>query len=642
MIEQVITGKDREAKYLRIEEYESNRTNRRADIIVRKTLDMLSQEAKKENKQIEVAFYLRVSTKNKSQEMALKEQQRYMERIEKSNKEWKVSWYIDFGKTGTNTNRKDFQRLMEDAKHKKFSYIIAREVARFARNVSQSLVITDELREIYSIGAYFLFDEIDTLRMQDRSKFIDKAKQSEEEAWRTSKRVHATLDNQIEYDEENRAYGPPRGSASSFGFISDKDNKQHWLLDKEQAETVKEIFSLAEQGMTLKGIKVELEKKRAKNSKGDVIWHYSTISRILRNTIYIGLQYQGKEVILPEGFLEKKRTRTDKKDWILVDVRNYVPVLIAEEQFYKVQHLLESRQNEAFKRERFETLEIEDKDIWSSLLLCACGSSYRRDGGNGKMAIYRCYNQINYGSLASRQRQGLDTTGACGMKSIAQWKLQLMLEKVVNLLISDKEFILDKAIAVFNQYSVEDKDSLSEKELDKLKRELKKCKSRKKVLTDSFVEGYMDEQEYKGALKETKKIMDNLEYKIKQLEIQNSTVNVSEQTTSIKNVLSELLNNKEYNRALIYNLVDLVVHKEDNRYLWFLNFASVQEEQNIADKDKMVFIKKAGLSTKRIVKSRATFLTSFTIDDTDARNYKYNHSLGYVKRWKDIEVEVYL
>lgn len=645
MIEQVLTGKDRDTKYLKIEEYEKNRTKRRTNIILRKYLIMLSQEAKIRNEKVKIAFYLRVSTKNKSQEMALKEQQRYMERIEKENTEWKVSWYIDFGRTGTNTNREDFQRLLKDAKHKKFSYVVAREVARFARNVSQSLVITDELRELYGIGAYFIFDDIDTLKMEDRSKFIDKAKQSEEEAWRTSKRVHATLDNQIEYDENNRAFGPPRGSASSFGFKSDKANKQHWLFDEEQAETVRLIFNLAEQGLTPKAIKCELEKRRLKNSKGESVWHISTISRMLRNTIYIGLQYQGKEVILPEGFLEKKRTRTDKKDWILVDVKEYIPVMISEEQFYKVQNLLESRQDANFRKDRLEAIEVKEKDIWTCLLLCSCGSSYRKDGGQtkDKMAVYRCYNQINYGSVTSRQKTGLDTAGACGIKSIAQWKLLLMLDKVVELIIADKNAIIDKAISVFKRYQVSEESDLSERELNNLYKDIKKLKSRKRTLTESFVEGYMDDEEYKVALKEAKKQIDALEKKVKQLEAgTNKANNITEVIASIEQVLHSLLNDREYNRALIYNLVDLVVHKEDDKYLWFLNLAPVQEEKDISDNDKMVFVKKAGLITKRIVKSRATFLTSFIIDDTDAKNFKYSHQLGYVKRWSDIEVEVYL
>lgn len=43
--------------------------------------------------------------------------------------------YIDEGITGTSTNkRKNFMRMMEDAREGKFDLIVTREVSRFARN----------------------------------------------------------------------------------------------------------------------------------------------------------------------------------------------------------------------------------------------------------------------------------------------------------------------------------------------------------------------------------------------------------------------------------------------------------------------------------------------------------------------------
>lgn len=644
MIEQVLDGRNSKINCLGVEAYERSRKNRRSDIVVRKTLKMLSQEAKQKNEQMQIAFYLRVSTKNKSQEMALKEQQRYMERLEKEHPEWKVSWYIDFGKSGTNTNRQEFQRLLQDAENKKFTYIVAREVARFARNVSNSLVITDELRENFGIGAYFLFDDIDTLIMEDRSKFIDKAKQSEEEAWRTSKRVHATIDNQIEYDEDDKAFGPPRGSIPSFGFKIDRENKQHWLVDEEQAEVVKFIFNLAERGLSLKSIKIELEKQRMKNTKGEVKWHYSTIGKILRSPVYIGYQYQGKDIILPEGFLEKKKTRTAKENWILVDVKNYIPIIIAEEQYSKVQELLEEKRSDKFVKEKLEDIEVKKKDIWTSLLLCNCGNSFRLDGGqsNTKMSVYRCYNQINYGSVAVRKKAGLDITDACGIKSIAQWKLWLMFEKVIDLLIDNKETIIAKAISLYEEYCIAEKNDISESNVKLLHKEIRDINNRKKVLLSSFTEGYIDDKEYQEALKDLKRKSDVVNQKLEQIEMAKKKVSLFERSSDVREILIEILNDRNYNQYFIYDLVDLVVHQEDNKYLWFLNFYTDIKEADIKENDKMVFMKKSGFSIKRIIKSKNTLFRTLVIDINDARNYKHKENLGCVKSWNDLEVEIYL
>ena len=96
-----------------------------------------------------VAIYARVSTEHEAQLSALDNQVQYYDDILKKNPDWILyDRYIVEGITGTSTKkRKNFMRMMEDAKAGKFDLIITREVSRFARNTLDTLKYVRMLKE---------------------------------------------------------------------------------------------------------------------------------------------------------------------------------------------------------------------------------------------------------------------------------------------------------------------------------------------------------------------------------------------------------------------------------------------------------------------------------------------------------------
>lgn len=634
----------RENSNISLETYELNRKNRKVEIKLRKLLKELSQEAIELGIRIPVAFYLRVSTKHKSQEQALKEQERYMKSFEAKHPEWLVSWYIDFGETGTNKNRENFIRLLSDARAGLFKYIIAREVARFARNVRLTLEETDVLRDDYNIGVYFIFDDIDTLDMKDRSKLVDKAKQAEEESWKTSQRVHATIDNQIEYDDSGNAFGPPRGAASVFGYINDQSKKYYWLLHEVNAETVDKIFELAEKEYSYMQISRYLEQHGYRTEKGGTKWEASTVSRILHNRIYTGFQYQGQEAIMPENFLNKERTKLDKDNWILVDVREYVPIIIEQERFDKVLAILNGRENNNFRLENRQVSKREGKDIWTNILFCKCGSKYRREYSKKSgtpSAMYRCYNQANHGSKSTREKLGLPLEDSCDMPSIPLWKLLLMEEKVKAIIFSDKEKQIETALELFKRNQVNDIES---RQLDAIKfkeNEIKKLQKKITDLTKVYATGDLDTDNYLEATKMLKKQIEICKHDIEDLRTECVPTNSEEALVEVERVLRAMLDDSG-NAGVLDNLVEAIIHVEENKYVWLLNFKTDIGAFDIAEENRIEFIRKHYFVKKNIVKDKSRFLTSFVIKEKDAREFKYKNNLGHLKRWKDIEVEIYL
>jgi DNA invertase Pin-like site-specific DNA recombinase len=140
-----------------------------------------------------VAIYARVSTEHEAQLSALDNQVQYYDDILKKNPDWILyDRYIDEGITGTSTKkRKNFMRMMEDAKAGKFDLIITREVSRFARNTVDTLQETRKLKKI-GVEVYFTEDNIWTFKDDDGElKLTIMATLAQNESKKISQRVKA-------------------------------------------------------------------------------------------------------------------------------------------------------------------------------------------------------------------------------------------------------------------------------------------------------------------------------------------------------------------------------------------------------------------------------------------------------------------
>jgi len=110
-------------------------------------------------KKIACGLYARVSTNNGHQnpQMQLRELRQFAEK-----RKWKVvAEYVDWGVSGAKDSRPQLDRLMEDAKQRKFRAVCVWKFDRLARNVSHLL---RALETFQSLGIDFisLTEQIDT------------------------------------------------------------------------------------------------------------------------------------------------------------------------------------------------------------------------------------------------------------------------------------------------------------------------------------------------------------------------------------------------------------------------------------------------------------------------------------------------
>lgn len=85
-----------------------------------------------------VAAYLRLSKEeysNEKESNSIANQKLIIDNYLKEHREYKlVDYYIDDGYSGTNFDRPEFQRMLEDIKNKKIDVILIKDLSRLGRN----------------------------------------------------------------------------------------------------------------------------------------------------------------------------------------------------------------------------------------------------------------------------------------------------------------------------------------------------------------------------------------------------------------------------------------------------------------------------------------------------------------------------
>ena len=379
-----------------------------------------------------VAIYARVSTEHEAQLSALENQKQYYDDIMAKHPEWILyDRYIDEGITGTSTKkRKEFLRMMQDAEDGKFNLIITREVSRFARNTVDTLQETRKLKRI-GIEVWFTEDNIWTMNDEDGElRLTIMATLAQNESKKTSLRVKAG--QKVSFQN-----AVPYGTGNILGY--DRVDKQ-FIVNPEQAETVKIIYKLYLSGYGLRTIAYELERLGRLTATGKTVWYTGNISKILNNPFYSGTIVYRKQYV--PDFLEQKRAKNNGEvEQIIVEGKH--ERIISKEDFSRVQEMMNKNKAHANGKQRGVRV---SEDIWCKKMICCCGTQFnKRKWHNTKDGVayaYQCYSSLRSGTVSSRLKRGLSIEGICDVPMIPQWKLNCMASEIFRMFWQDKKRVL--------------------------------------------------------------------------------------------------------------------------------------------------------------------------------------------------------
>lgn len=442
------------------------------------------------NRARKVAIYGRVSTEHEAQLSALENQLQWYDDQVRYHPNWTVcERYIDEGITGTQAKKRPaFLHMIEDAKNGKFDLIVTREVCRFARNVVDTLVVTRELKGI-GVEVFFIDDNIWTMDGDGELRLSLMATLAQEESRKTSERVKAG-------QKISRDNGVLYGNGNILGY--DRVGETY-VINEEQAETVRMIFDLYLQGYGSMKIAGILTEQKRKTASGLVKWSVSNIMRAIKNATYTGTKCYNKS--RSNNFLEQKRINNlDMSTYEYVE--GDFPAIVSQEVWDKAQKIRESRMKPSVVSTTKTTHSKRDsKDIWVNKLRCSCGSSFRKDKWHtkldGKISYgYQCYNQINNGNKKKREALGLDTEGYCDIKMITDWKLDFMAKELLEHLWQDRKASVLIAIDLIKRYYKDERLSENQHDAVSIKAKIDKAQTRLTNLIAMRADGELSKEEY--------------------------------------------------------------------------------------------------------------------------------------------------
>lgn len=586
---------------------------------------------------IKIATYGRVSTEHEAQINALANQLQYYDDVISHHPNWQLTEkYVDEGISGTLARKRpSFLRMVEDAKAGKFQLLITREVSRLCRNTKESLHYTDILKE-RGIEIYFTEDNIWSLDPGDDFKLGMMSLLAEQESKKTGDSVKAG-------QMVSRQNGIIYGSGNVLGYdlvIGKKSCDNHYVVNPEQAETVKRIFQLyLYEDMGMKRIATQLVNEQRRNASGLIKWDVSNVSRVLGNRLYSGyLTYKQSTTISPISHKRVKNTNRDTYEYVKSDK---VPALITDEEWQRVQAKRQKRV--LFDKSTSKAIpKNSPRDVWKKILKCECGKTFKRykwrvnKTTNEACFGYQCKNVTMNHKKSYREAQGIvENDGFCNQKSIAEWKLDFMLREIMNKLWKSPARTVGRICKMIDKHYVQSSTKLkttttpSPEEQDLLQ-EKEHIEKRKKNLLEMRLEGTIDGKGYKTLNEEMDKQLIELEKKL--AECSNTEPKVMENISSkdiidtegIKKVLQETcdLQKKKIDDDFILGFVDRILVREDSTFEWYMNLQNTDEE---------------------FQEENYIFYQEFKLNYDDAREYRKSFgNFLRITQWDDIIVKVFM
>ena len=293
--------------------------------------------------------------------------------------------YVDRGFSGTNFERPDFNRLMEDVKLGRINCIIVKDLSRFVRDYLETTNYIEVILPFLGVRFISVNDHFDTEQECNENKALEvslKNLANDMYAKDVSKRLVVTRKQEMER-------GRFTGSNAPYGYgVDETDPLRHYVIDESAAVVVRDIFRMASEGKSMRYISRTLQERNLSipgqylktghlyQEPGDAVkhWYVGTIGNILRNQAYIGNMVQGRRKSrLCEN---EKRHFTDPDEWIIVE-GTHEP-LVSRELFEQVRGLFRQKVKESpFSSQRGKDVPKQE-DKYLNLLFCGkCGKRLR-------------------------------------------------------------------------------------------------------------------------------------------------------------------------------------------------------------------------------------------------------------------------
>jgi site-specific DNA recombinase len=305
--------------------------------------------------------------------------------------------------TGTSLNRPQFTKLRDLVHQRLVQAVFVYDLDRLSRKLAHQLLLSEEfeqsavaLRIVTTPGgtttpeAQLLSNVRGIIAEYERAKILERTARGRRGRAQAG---HVT-------------YG---GRTLGYVYVKHADKGAHYEVHHEEAALVRRIFRLCVEDrlstyaiaalLTREGVLTPLGQRR---TLAALVWHPSTIASILRNTTYVGTQYEGKRQSLPGKKNPDKKTRVrymPREAWIPIAV----PPIIDPATFEAAEAQLQRNKRLARRNRKHEYLLVGGR------LRCGQCASTMSGGNKQSIPYYLCGRKPFQDAAAPHTRRSIQT-----------------------------------------------------------------------------------------------------------------------------------------------------------------------------------------------------------------------------------------
>ena len=313
------------------------------------------------------ALYLRLSKDDgdKEESESISNQRKILRAFAEENKIIVYDEYVDDGFSGTNFDRPDFQRMMNDIKNKKINMVITKSLSRLGRDYIETGRLIEKFFPENDIRYIAILDDVDTLLDSSTDFVALKNLMNDFYAKETSKNVKKTKNRKRKND------GFYYISQAPFGYKK-IDVKGNLEIVEDQAKLIRRIYKefkegkgtyqiaqmLNREGILTPGLQMKLPVAVKNETPITKIWDCTQVRRILQNPVYIGTVVQNKTRKI--SYKSKKKINTPKDEYLYME--NHHQPIIDLETWDIVQKIFENKEEQRIS---------ENDELLKPFLYCA-------------------------------------------------------------------------------------------------------------------------------------------------------------------------------------------------------------------------------------------------------------------------------
>lgn len=328
-------------------------------------------------------IYVRVSSgKQAKRELPLESQMHECRRSAAELDAQILKEFIEPGRSAYHDNRIEFEQAIQYCERNIPNFFITWDTERFSRRVSAGYRAEERLDKVGVEIIYAGFDageDPDTRFLNVGIRRIMGEMQSRSNARNTRRSMIL-----------NARRGHFNGGRPPFGYVVVADGKRKKLqVNPDEAEIVRMIFDLKQQGLGGKSIAARLNGQSIKN-KGNP-WKKNMVLGVLRSDAVRGYQVYNKG--------HKSGRLRPREDWI--SVHSHEPI-ISDEDFQRVQEMMD------VETRQYAHGSPHSNYLFTGMLECSgCGGSMQIQTGTGRAgklySYYNCRANTQHGDCSPRR-----------------------------------------------------------------------------------------------------------------------------------------------------------------------------------------------------------------------------------------------